>query len=282
LAIGYFKDAHYQYSRWQAQAKVADLEARYPELFPKTRPSNSWADTVSTTTTTSVTSSNSGLALDLATVIKASQAIGNEIVLEQLLTKLMKIIIENAGAQTGVLLLETHNQFFIEAEGTTGDENVAVLQSIPLENRLPLSIINYVLRTGKIIVLADATGDRNFARDAYIQQHQPQSILCFPISDLGKLIGIVYLENNLTQGTFTPDRVEVLKILSAQAAISIENARLYQTLEDKVKERTAQTAAANTEIRALNERLKDENLRMGAELEVTKELKKRILPNPEE
>jgi serine phosphatase RsbU (regulator of sigma subunit) len=130
--------------------------------------------------------------------------------------------------------------------------------------------------------LNDATHEGNFTNDPYIKEHQPKSILCFPLQHQGKLAGIIYLENNLTTGAFTPDRLDVLKILSAQAAISIENAQLYQTLEDKVKERTAQLAGANAEITALNERLKAENLRMRSELEVTKKLQQMILPKPEE
>jgi predicted ATPase/serine phosphatase RsbU (regulator of sigma subunit)/tRNA A-37 threonylcarbamoyl transferase component Bud32 len=281
IAQTYLKEAHYSYSRWQAWAKVKDLELRYPQLLTKSATATRITDTGKTTTSIT-TSTSSGVALDLATVIKASQAIGSEIVLEQLLCKLMKIIIENAGAQTGVLLLETQNQLFIEAEGSVDDENITVLQSIALENRLPISIINYVARTCESIVLGDATREGNFTNDPYIQQHHPKSILCFPISDRGKLVSIVYLENNLAKGAFTPERLEVLKILSAQAAISIENARLYQNLEDKVSERTAQLAQANAEITTLNEKLKAENLRMSAELEVTKQLQQMVLPKREE
>jgi serine phosphatase RsbU (regulator of sigma subunit) len=159
-----------------------------------------------------------------------------------------------------------------------------VLQSIPLENSRDISeaIVNYVDRTFESVVLSDATVEGNFTQDSYIQQHQPKSVLCFPLINQGKLVSIVYLENNLTKGAFTSERLEVLKVLSAQAGISIENARLYQTLEDKVKERTAQLAQANHEITALNELLKAENLRMSAELEVTKQLQQMILPKQEE
>ena len=281
FAQTYMKEAQYAYTRWGAKAKVKDLEARYPQLLnlssAGTRPTDKNLSRISTTT-----SASSGGALDLATVIKASQAIGSEIVLEQLLSKLMKILIANAGAQVGYLILPSQGQFFIEAEGAIDSDNVAVLQSIPIENRLPASIFNYVARTCESVVFNEATGEGNFTNDPYIQQHRPKSILCFPLSDRGKLVSLVYLENNLTTGAFTPDRLEVLKILSAQAAISIENARLYQTLEDKVKERTAQLANANEEITALNEKLKQENLRLSAELEVTKQLQQMILPKQEE
>jgi predicted ATPase/serine phosphatase RsbU (regulator of sigma subunit)/tRNA A-37 threonylcarbamoyl transferase component Bud32 len=281
IARTYMSEAHYAYTRWGALAKVKDLEAKYPQLLSK---SSSRPNITSTHTTnhSTATGSQSASALDLATVMKASQAISGEIVLDKLLASLMKILIENAGAQVGYLILESQGQLLIEAEGAIDSDNVAVLQSIPIKNRLPNAIINYVVRTRESIVLSDATVEGNFTQDSYIQHHQPKSILCFPLINQGQLVSIIYLENNLTTGAFTPERLEVLKILSAQAAISIENARLYQTLEDKVSERTTQLAQANAEITALNEKLKAENLRMSAELEVTKQLQQMVLPKPEE
>ncbi|NEP61138.1 MAG: AAA family ATPase [Symploca sp. SIO2G7] len=284
FAKSYLHDAHYAYNRWGAMAKAQDLEARYPQLLTLSSATTDITDTKQTTTSTR-TSNNSGLALDLAAVIKASQTIGSEIILEQLLSKLMKILIENAGAQIGYLILpSSQGQLFIEAKGSIDSEDITVLQSIPIGSTDSVSptIINYVTRTQESVVLHDATAEGNFTNDPYIQQYQPQSILCFPLINQGQLVSIVYLENNLTTGAFTPDRVEVLTVLSSQAAISIENARLYQTLEDKVEERTAQLAQANQEITALNERLKAENLRLSAELEVTKQLQQMVLPKQEE
>ncbi|GAB4304566.1 MAG: hypothetical protein Fur0025_46340 [Oscillatoriaceae cyanobacterium] len=147
---------------------------------------------------------------------------------------------------------------------------------------VPAAVLNYVERTKQSIILEDATADQVFQSDVYITTNRPKSVLCAPITNRGQLISIVYLENNLTEGAFTADRVEVLKVLCAQAAISIENALLYRNLEQKVEERTAQLAAANREITALNERLKAENLRMAAELEVTRKLQQMILPKESE
>jgi predicted ATPase/serine phosphatase RsbU (regulator of sigma subunit)/tRNA A-37 threonylcarbamoyl transferase component Bud32 len=281
IAQLYMKKAHYGYQLWGAKRKVEDLEEKYPQLLPKSSAASRMT-TIHTTTNSTTTGSQSASALDLATVMKASVAISGEILLDKLLTSLMKILIENAGAQVGYLILESLGQLLIEAEGAIDSENVAVLQSIPIENRLPAAIINYVIRTRESVVLSDATVEGNFTQDSYIQQHQPKSILCFPLINQGQLVSIIYLENNLTTGAFTSERLEVLKILSAQAAISIENARLYQTLDNKVSERTAQLAQANAEITALNEKLKAENLRMSAELEVTKQLQQMVLPKQEE
>jgi serine phosphatase RsbU (regulator of sigma subunit) len=230
--------------------------------------------------------------------MKASQTLSEEIVLDKLLAKLMRIIIENAGAQKGFLILEIKGKLLIEASGAVDDNNINVLQSIPIESSHSVSptIINYVARTSESVVLNNATDEGNFTNDPYIKQHQPKSILCVPLINQGKLISIVYLENNLTTGAFTPDRLEVLKVLSSSAAISIENARLYndlaesnrtldeynRTLETKVEERTAELTIANQEISALNEKLKEENLRLGAELDVARQMQQMILPNTEE
>jgi len=281
FAQTYMSEAYYAYTRWGATAKVKDLEARYPQLLTRVTTVTRLTDTPNTTTSTSTTS-RSASALDLATVMKATQAISGEIVLDKLLGSLMKILIENAGAQAGHLILETEGKLLIEASGEVDSDNVTVLQSIPIDNRLTTAIINYVVRTKETVVLKDASREGNFTLDPYIKQHQIKSILCTPLLNQGQLGGIVYLENNLTTGAFTPNRLEVLQLLSGQAAISIENARLYQTLDDKVKERTAQLAQANQEISTLNERLKEENLRLSAELDVTRQLQQMILPKPSE
>jgi len=273
----YLRNAYHCYSRWGAKAKVAALEAEYPHLQAITNRTR--------TNTISITSTGgSGEVLDLTTVIKASQALAGEIVLEKLLAKLMQFAIENAGAQKGYLILVNHNKLTIEAAREVGKNEVTVLQSLEVESTsiLPQAIINYALRTQEDVVLDDATHQGLFIADPYIIQNQPKSVLCAPIINQGKLIGLLYLENNLTTDAFTSDRLELLRILSAQAAISIENALLYQTLEQKVEERTAQLAQANIEITKLNDRLKQENLRMSAELDITRELQQMILPKARE
>jgi PAS domain S-box-containing protein len=254
IAQAYMLDARYCYLTWGAIAKVKDLESRYLQLLCR-KPDNTTNaqlgssvkrnGTIDPTTSTDprTTSSGSSEALDLATVIKATQAISGEMMLDQLLTKLMKILIENAGAQKGFLILERAGKRLIEAEGTVDQDQITVLQSIPLESveknnntpRLSVAIINYVARTKESVVLNDATHEGKFKLDSYITQNHPKSILCVPLINQDKLISIVYLENNLTTGAFTPDRLEVVKLLSAQAAISIENAKLYT--EVKASER---------------------------------------------
>ena len=282
MARFFLLEAYYCYIRWGATAKVKDLETRYPQFFAKINAQKP-AET-SLTLATIITSSSNSEGFDLASVFKAAQAISSEIVLSELLTKLIKIAIENAGAQTGYLLLKHSNTFTIEAVGQVEGDNItlSIIPDLPLAEVLPMSVINYVERTQKSAVLNNATTEEIFATDPYIVAHQTKSILCTPIINQCRFMGVVYLENNLVEKAFTSARIEVLKLLSAQASIALENATLYQTLEQKVEERTAQLAQANTEILVLNERLKVENLRMSAELDVTRRLQEMILPKQQE
>jgi predicted ATPase/serine phosphatase RsbU (regulator of sigma subunit)/tRNA A-37 threonylcarbamoyl transferase component Bud32 len=280
IAQTYNIKAHYAYTLWGARAKVQALESEYPYLLSRRNAQSSGRSTLSTSSTSG---SSSGETLDIATVLKASQAISSEIQLNKLLAQLLTLAIENAGAQKGVLILSDNNQLKIEAAKLPNGE-VQILESLPLEtgNFVPPAIINYVARTQENVILANATEEGIFTSEPYILQQQTQSLLCAAIVNQGKLIGILYLENNLATGAFTQERIELLQVISAQAAISLENAQLYRTLEDKVIERTAQLAEANEEISALNELLKSDNLRMSAELDVTRQLQQKMLPNPEE
>jgi PAS domain S-box-containing protein len=429
IAQVYLTNAYYAYARWGAKAKVEDLEQRYPQLLAPIltqRINAATGETILQTIAGTVSSTSTGKVsefLDFATVIKASQALSGEVQLDKLLSSLMQVAIENAGAEKGTLILSKAGNLVIEATGVSGTKQATVLQSIPVEQsqEIPVTLINYVYRTFETLVLDDASVENTFSADPYIIGTQPKSVLCTPIVNQGKLIGILYLENNLTPKAFTSDRLEVLKILSGQAAISINNAKLYaqvkenqsqltqflsaipvgvsvhqpngqlyyanpaaqelmginafpeaeteqlsqtyhvyragthllyptdqlpivrslkgerahaddlelhqpdkiipveisttpildetgklvyaiaafqditqrkqaekliaeynRTLEEQVKERTAQLALANQEIMALNERLKQENLRLSAELEVTKRLQQMILPKQEE
>ncbi|NEP13822.1 MAG: AAA family ATPase [Symploca sp. SIO2C1] len=250
IASAYMLNARYAYLIWGATAKVKNLEKNYPQLLATT----SAAATINsqdTKTTNSTSDSNSGKALDLATVMKASQAISGEIVLDKLLAKLIELVMENAGAEKGVLILSQQGKLMIEATGEVHTNGVNVLQSLPLDKseHLPTAIVNYVARTHLDVVLSDACSQGMFTAEPYISKNQSKSILCVPIINQGKLIGILYLENNLTTGAFTPQRVKLLKLLASQAAISLENALLYRTLEQKVQERTAQLKQKNELIR---------------------------------
>ncbi len=248
IAKTYFIDAQDGYQRWGATAKVKDLASKYPQWFKLgSESAKTESIEIQTLTASSLTGKGGSSALDLATVMKAAQAISSEMVLDKLLTKLMKILLENAGAQKGVFILEQDNQLVIEASSAIEQDEVAVRQSIPVETSglLPVSVVNYVARSLEDVVLSDAAHEGRFTTDPYIIQHQPLSILCTPIRGQGQLIGILYLENNLTNSAFTSERLEVLRMLCCQAAIALQNAQAHEqleeysrTLEQKVEERT--------------------------------------------
>jgi len=243
----YLIDAHYAYLTWGANAKVKALEGNYPALTYRHHRNDMDLTLTQTTTATTVTSTTGtiqGNNFDLATVMKAAQAISGEIVLEQLLKKLLHIVIENVGAQECLLILEKQGQLFIEAEVHANQTEKVILQSTELEViekdgvndtskplLAPVTLINYVARLQKYIVLSDASHEGMFINDPYVICHQPKSILCSPLINKGKLIGVLYLENNLITSAFTTDRLNVVKLLSTQVAISIENAFVYSELE---------------------------------------------------
>ena len=239
IAQTYLIEAYYCYARWGAKAKVEDLEKRYPQLLApillreKINANSSTANSITSETFTSTSAGGSAL-LDLTTVMKAAQTLSKEIVLEQLLSNLMQVLIENAGAENGCLILPKDGNLVIEATQISRSTQANVLQSIPIESSsvVPVTVINYVWRTQKSLVTNDVTAINRFASDPYIIQRQPKSLLCSPIVNRGKLIGIIYLENNLIAGAFTSDRIKILNLLCTQAAISLENARLYQKSQE--------------------------------------------------
>lgn len=241
IAHHYLQDAHYAYQRWGAVAKVKDLEMRYALGFNAMR-------TEAPRSTVSASGRDFSQALDFTSVLKAAQAISSEIVLDKLLSTLMRTVIENAGAQRGVLILYREGNLFIEAEQSVHRADAEFLQSVPVSTSqtLPLTLIRYVERTQEVVVLHDATAeDGLFASDPYIVATRPRAILCMPLLQQRTLSGILYLEHGLTPSVFTPERLAVLQILASQAAISIDNAQLYSTLEQRVAERTQELMRAN-------------------------------------
>ncbi|MDI9635311.1 AAA family ATPase [Oscillatoria amoena NRMC-F 0135] len=251
LAQVYLRDAYHGYQCWGAQSKLGLLQRQYPQLLATVfSPAPTVHSTINSTRFSTTT--NSGVVLDLAAVMKASQALSSEIVLEKLLNQLMKIVLESAGAQFGFLILEREGELLIEAAGSVEMSEVRVLESMPVSETqaLPHSVVYYVARTHESVVLQNATEDAQFSHDPYIQLHQPRSLLCTPILKQGELLGMLYLENNLIEGAFASDpqnetlgsRLEILQLLCSQAAISLENARLYQTLQNsELRERQKAT-----------------------------------------
>jgi PAS domain S-box-containing protein len=241
IAQAYFQDARYCYLRWGATAKVRQLD----ELFPQLREQEPGPGPTSTIEAAVEQ-------LDLSNIIKVSQALSSEIVLEKLIDTLMRTAIEHAGAERGLLLFARNVEQWVAAEATTSGDTIIVRlrESFVAEAEVPESIVHYVMRTHENVILDDASAQNPFSADPYIRRHHIRSILCMPLINQAKVVGVLCVENNLTPRVFTPDRLAVLKLLASQAAISLENARLYSEISDE----NSQRIRAEEALRASEER----------------------------
>jgi PAS domain S-box-containing protein len=225
IARLYMRDARYGYLRWGADGKVRQLEAVYKYLRVE-EPTFGPAITITTPVEQ----------LDLATVLKVSQAVSGEIVLEKLIDMIMSTAIEQAGAERGLMVSIRGNDPRIIAEATIGNNSPLLqlhLRDVPVSaTLLPEGILYHVLRTHESVVLDNAISQPQYAADPYILEHRARSILCLPLMNQARLIGALFLENNLTAGVFSPARIAVLKLVASQAAISLENAHLYRDVAE--------------------------------------------------
>jgi len=235
-AIAYLREARSCYDRWGADLKVAQLDKRYPELRER----------------------ELNRSLDMMTVFKAAQAISQEVVLDRLLETLMSVVVEAAGAQNGVLLLQQNDELVMRAHFSSSEailglnfspvtgaamrtkaNNCVVLGETPLSqvHQAPTTLINYVRRTQETIVIADAARPNLFDKDSYFRIAGTRSALCLAITKQSRTLGILYLENNLTPQVFTPDRIDLLQLLSSQIVTSLENGLLFEGLRREIEER---------------------------------------------
>jgi PAS domain S-box-containing protein len=223
IATAYLRNARYCYLRWGADGKVRQLDRLRPHLA--VAEGNRQTATIGSTVQE----------LDVASVVKASQAVSSEIVLPRLIERLMTIALENAGADRGLLILPAEDDYLIQAEAqATGDRIDVALCQKPIRGiTCPESLVRYVIRTHENVILEDASRPNLFSDDVYLRGRQPKSILCLPLMNQGRLTGLLYLENTLTSSAFTPDRTAVLELLASQAAISLENTRLYSDLQER-------------------------------------------------
>jgi predicted ATPase/class 3 adenylate cyclase len=224
VARAYLRDAHYGYLQWGGIALARQLEASFPQFIAQS--------TLAPTDASGSPAETGEPRLDLVSVLRASQVISGEIELEPLLRRLMSVVMENSGARRACFLFEREHRLFIEAE-VTADHPEVTLQAVPADAThdgrplLPLSIINFVAHTQESLLLDDAMADPRFGRDPYLIRVRPRSVLCAPLVKQGRITGVLYLENDLNRGTFSPARLGLLNHVAAQAAISVDNARLY-------------------------------------------------------
>ncbi|MCL6702845.1 ATP-binding sensor histidine kinase [Pseudomonas sp. T1.Ur] len=224
VARVYMQDARFGYLRWGADGKVRQLDEAFSFLRTEQPPSSSTSTIVAPVEN-----------LDLATVLKVSQAVSSSIVLEKLVDMVMRTAIEQAGAERGLLILLDHGEPRIVAEATTemGATQLCLKSTGLNATFAPESVVNHVLRSGESVVLDNAATHIVFAADPYIQHHRARSVLCLPLMNQAKLTGALYLENNLAVQVFISTRITTLKLLASQAAISLENARLYREIADR-------------------------------------------------
>ena len=223
IADAYLRDARACYVRWGAQGKVRQLEQRYPQL----REASSLAPTG--------TSSTAAGEIDALAVVRASRAISGEIVLDNLLKTLMRLVLESAGARQGSLLLSRDGELSLVAEARVENQSLVLRARGELglsTGPLPASILNYVSRSRDRVLLDEVASLNPYSADEYFSRRRPKSVLCFPIVKQTRLIGVLYLENELATHAFTPDRLSVLELLAAQAAISLENALVYEASQE--------------------------------------------------
>lgn len=256
IAQVYIRDAHYHYMQWGAEAKAEQLKNKYTAYFVELMLSNSSVITTNKTihSVTPATRQSSSDLLDLNTILQASQILSGEIKLDKLLTAMMSIVIRNAGADKGFLLLPKQESWFIEAEALLDAKEIKVMQSIDIEKNILLAnkIVNFVIRRKKSVLWPDRAKRGDFENDLYFQYAQPKSVLCMPLLNRGELVAVLYLENRNTEYAFTENRIETLRLLSSQITISIENALFYTELENKVEQRTAELKAKNMVLEDLN------------------------------
>ncbi|MFM9265165.1 ATP-binding sensor histidine kinase [Tychonema sp. BBK16] len=254
FAAGYMQEAYYCYAKWGAKAKVEDLEKRYPQLLQpilqqrrlNLNPLETIATISRTSISTSTHTSTSSIcdALDFASILKAAQAISSSIELDELMTSLTRILLENSGSKKAALILlqnETWQVRAITSVNYQANSEVGiqtVLESQPLDTcqNVPRPLINYVKNTQKTVIIDRLQTEIPGLIGQYMLAHQPQSAFCTPIVNQGHLVGILYLENQLTGGVFTSDRIQIINLLAAQAAISLENARLYQQSQQALQD----------------------------------------------
>ncbi len=287
VARTYLMDAYYCYERWGVSSKLTHLKVQHPELFDGERRGWSGASSLDGNRATTVSSTRSrtspslqSTSFDLMGALRATQAIVTELVFEKLVERLMRTLLENAGAQRGALLFRRGEDLRIEATMSVDPDQVRVglTEDLASGTEMASSVIEYVTRAPQIVVLDDAARDRRFSADPYVVRRQPKSILCAPLVHRGVLTGILYLENNLATRAFTPARTELLQFIAAQASAAFENSRLYSQVAHTTEQLQRANETLEAQVAARTEELRRALGEVWSEMDLARKLQTVLLP----
>lgn len=282
VARPYFAEAHYAYARWGALAKVEQLESEHGELLDSIRGAHPATASVTSTDrrTTTAETRDLGGRLDLGTAIKATEAIATELISDRVVERVMRTLVENAGAQRGALVLSTQGVLTVHATLAVEPEEVSVglAEDLDASGKASSAVVRWVARTRQSAILGDASSDPRFRADRYVAEHKPKSVLAVPMLHRGSLTGVLYLENNAAVDGFCPARIQLLQFLAAQAAAALENARLYGDLRlatDRLKQANATLEAQVAErTQELSQTLKE----LWSEMDLARKIQTVLLP----
>ena len=288
VARGYAQEAWYGYQQWGVKHKLRELTARHGELGTGDR--SAGAAIERTATETGTTSTYSSRALDLVTAVRATQALAGELELGALLERLMRVLIENAGAQKGVLVLnhedaaqdkQVEGRLEVEALVTVEPHRIQIGLRQPLETstELATSVVQYVARSKETVVLGNAATESRFARDPYIEAQRPLSLLCLAMQHQGRLIGVLYLENNAATNAFSGERVEILQLVAAQAAVAVENAKLYGELRSATEQLRRANDTLEVQVVERTEELRRTLADLWSEMDLARKIQTVLLPS---
>jgi predicted ATPase/serine phosphatase RsbU (regulator of sigma subunit) len=283
VARAYLQEAWYGYQQWGAKTKTRQLIESYPTLLGGVDQAAAASRTATSSAggTTHSSTTDAARGLDLVTAVRATQALAGELELGTLLERLMRVIVENAGAQRGILVLNRDGRLEVEALVTVGERDVKLGLREPIERstELATSVVQYVSRSKEALVLPDAAADPRFARDPYVAKRRPRSLLCLAMQHQGRLVGVLYLENNSATNAFSVDRVDLLQFIAAQAAVAVENATLYGELRGATEQLRQANDTLEAQVAERTEELRRTLAELWSEMDLARKIQTVLLPS---
>jgi predicted ATPase/serine phosphatase RsbU (regulator of sigma subunit) len=281
VARAYLQEALYGYQQWGARAKARQLVERYPSLLADADGAPRASAPAGTVAHLHSSNTDSSRGLDLVTAVRATQALAGELELGNLLERLMRVMVENAGAQKGILVLNHAGDLQVEASITVEPNEIKLRVREPIERSmdLPASVVQYVARSKEALVLADAATDPRFTRDPYVARQRPKSLLCLAMQHQGRLVGALYLENNAATNAFSVERVELLEFVAAQAAVAVENATLYGELRAATAELRRANDTLEAQVAERTEELQRTLADLWSEVDLARKIQTVLLPS---